>query len=120
LYSVDLGARIRATGVITTESVARIIAFVVIVAVTVILFELLGRSMKAKLHVIGAELIDRLFGSVFGFFRACMIGIVFLMTISTFAPQADVVTKSALRPYLMNIADNMSFIIPAYLQQKIL
>lgn len=119
-YYADLGDRIRERGFVTTDSVAQIIAFVLIVVVMVIIFELLGRSMKAKLHVIGADLTDRIFGSAFGFVRACMVGIGILMSISSFAPKADVVAKSVLTPYLMKVADNMSFLIPAYIQQKIL
>ncbi|MGA2895975.1 MAG: CvpA family protein [Acidobacteriaceae bacterium] len=116
----DLGDRIRDQAWITSEYMARTVAFLVIIVVVVAVFELAGRVLQKKLRTIGLGTFDRILGAAFGFARACLIGIALLMAATIFTPQPDVVSKSVLRPYLFTVVHDVSFLIPDFLQQRIL
>lgn len=116
----DLGDRIRDQAWITSEYMARTIAFLVILVVVVALFEIAGRVLQKKLRTIGLGTFDRILGAAFGFARACLIGIVLLMAATIFTPQPDVISNSVLRPYLFTVVHDVSFLIPDFLQQRIL
>jgi membrane protein required for colicin V production len=117
---VNLAERFRERGWIVSQSMARTVAFLLIVLVVVMVFELLGRVTRKSLRMIGMSTFDRIFGMGFGFARGCLIGISLLIAISSFAPQSPIVVQSALRPYLFTVAHEVSFLIPKYLQQRIL
>ena len=63
---------------------------------------------------------DRILGVGFGFARGCLIGICSADRDPSFAPLSPVVVHSTLRPYLFTVAHDVSFLIPEYLQQRIL
>jgi membrane protein required for colicin V production len=117
---VNLAERFRERGWIVSQSMARTVAFLLIVVVVAMVFELLGRATRRSLRTIGMGTFDRIFGMGFGFARGCLIGISLLIAISSFAPQSPIVVQSALRPYLFTVAHEVSFLIPKYLQQRIL
>jgi membrane protein required for colicin V production len=117
---VNLAERFRVRGWIVSQYMARAVAYLVIVLVVVIVFELLGRAARRSLRSIGMGTFDRIFGMGFGFARGCLIGISMLIAVSSFAPQSPIVVQSALRPYLFTVAHEVSFLIPEYLQQRIL
>jgi membrane protein required for colicin V production len=116
----DLGDRILNQGWIASETMARTVAFLVIVVVVVVVFEIGGRVLQKKLRTIGLGTFDRILGAGFGFARGCMAGIALLMASTMFTPQPDVVAKSILRPYLFTVVHEVSFLIPDSLQQRIL
>jgi membrane protein required for colicin V production len=101
---------------ITTPEVAKLIAFLLIVVATAAACELLGRLLQKTLHAVGLSTLDRILGVGFGFARGCMAGIALLMTISTVAPQSELVTTSVLSPYLFAVAHDVSFLVPQYFQ----
>jgi membrane protein required for colicin V production len=117
---VDLAERFREFGWIESQSMARTVAFLLIVVVVMLVFDLLGRSMRKLLRTIGMGMFDRILGAGFGFARGCLIGIALLIAMSSFAPKSPIVVQSALRPYLFTVAHEVSFLIPVYLQQRIL
>jgi membrane protein required for colicin V production len=117
---VDLAERFRERGWIVSQYMARTVAFLLIVVAVVIVFDVLGRIARKSLRTIGMGTFDRILGAGFGFARGCLIGISLLIAMSSFAPQSPVVVQSALRPYLFTIAHEVSFLIPEYLQQRIL
>ena len=117
---VDLGDRIRDQAWITSEYMARTVAFLLIIVVVVAVFEMAGRVLQKKLRTIGLGTLDRILGAGFGFARACLIGIALLMAATIFTPQPDVISNSVLRPYLFTVVHDVSFLIPDFLQQRIL
>jgi membrane protein required for colicin V production len=117
---VDLAERFRERGWIVSQYMARAVAFLVIVLAVVIVFELLSRAARRSLRTFGLGTFDRIFGMGFGFARGCLIGITLLIAVSSIAPQSPIVVQSALRPYLFTVAHEVSFLIPEYLQQRIL
>ena len=117
---VDLGDRMRDQAWITSQYMARTVAFLLIVVVVVVVFEIAGRVLQKKLRSIGLGWFDRTLGAAFGFARACLMGIALLMAASILTPQPDAVTNSLLRPYLFTVVHDVSFLIPESLQQRIL
>jgi membrane protein required for colicin V production len=116
----DLGDRIRDQAWITSEYMARTVAFLVIIVVVVAVFELAGRVLQKKLRTIGLGTFDRILGAAFGFARGGLIGIALLIAAAAFAPRSDIIVKSALRPYLFTVVHDVSFLIPEYVQERIL
>lgn len=96
---------------------ARILAYLLIVVVTVTLLEVAGLMLQKTLRVVGLGFLDRLLGVAFGFVRGCVIGIAVLLVTTNFAPQSWVVTTSVVSPYLFAVAHDVSFLVPQYLQQ---
>jgi membrane protein required for colicin V production len=117
LYLAD---RFRERGWIMSQPMARTAAFLLIVVFVVVLFDVLGRLMRNSLRTIGMGTFDRILGAGFGFARGCLIGLSLLIAMSSFAPQSPIIFRSVLRPYLFTIAHEVSFLIPDYLQQRIL
>ena len=117
---VDLGTRMRDQAWITSEFMARTVAFLVIMVVVVMVFEVAGRILQKSLRTIGLGTFDRILGAGFGFARACLIGIALLIAATIFTPQPDAVSKSVLRPYLFTVVHDVSFLIPDSIQQRIL
>jgi membrane protein required for colicin V production len=117
---IDLGDRMRDQAWITSQYMARTVAFLMIVAVVVVVFEVAGRILQKKLRTIGLGWFDRILGAAFGFARACLIAIALLMATTIFTPQPEAVTNSLLRPYLFTVVHDVSFLIPESLQQRIL
>jgi membrane protein required for colicin V production len=114
-----LADRLRERGWIVSQAMARTVAFLVILAIVVVVFDVLGRALRKSLHTIGMGTYDRILGAGFGFARGCLIGITLLIAMSSIAPRSPIVVQSVLRPYLFTVAHEVSFLIPEYLQQRI-
>ncbi len=117
---IDLANRFRDQGWIAVESVARMVAFLLIVAAVVVAFEVLGLLLRKSLRAIGMSTFDRVLGAAFGFARGCLIGIALLIAAATFAPHSEFVASSVLKPYLFTMVHDVSFLIPDYVQERIL
>jgi len=117
---VSVGDRIMGKGWVTSEFLARIIAYLVIVVIVVVACEVLGQVLRKSLHAIGFSTMDRFLGAAFGLVRGCMIGIAILMATAVCSPLPDAIGKSVLRPYLLDVARDVSFLIPEYVQQRLL
>jgi len=117
---VDLGTRIRDQAWITSDFMSRTVAFLVIMAIVVAVFEASGRVLQKKLRTIGLGTFDRILGAGFGFARACLIGIALLIAATMFTPQPEAISNSVLRPYLFTVVHDVSFLIPDSIQQRIL
>lgn len=117
---IDLADRFIVRGWIPSREMARTVAFLVIVVLVVVAFEFFGRIARKSLRTIGMGTFDRLLGAGFGFIRGCLAGMILLMAASAFVPHSEIVTKSVLRPYLFTVLHDVSFLIPDYVQQRIL
>lgn len=117
---VMAGDRLNETRWIESQPIARVLAFLVIAGAVAVGFDMVGRGLQKSLRAIGLSTFDRILGGAFGFARGCLIGICLLMATSTFAPQSELITTSVLCPYLFEIAHEVSFLVPQYLQQRII
>jgi membrane protein required for colicin V production len=115
-----LGDWLNDVRVITSIPTARIVAFLLIVVAVAVGVELIARLMLMTVRAVGLGLVDRTLGAGFGFLRACMIGFAVIMIPTTFAPQSKVITASVLSPYLFAVAHDVSFLVPPYLQQRMI
>jgi len=105
---------------ITTPSIAQIIAFFLIVIGVMVLSAILGKALNRTAHAIGLGFFDRLLGAVFGFARGCLFGVAILMAILAFRPHSAWIADSRLSPYFLAGAHAVSFVVPHDLQQQIL
>ena len=105
---------------ITTPSIAQIIAFFLIVIGVMVLSAILGKALTRTAHAIGLAFFDRLLGAVFGFARGCLFGVAILMAILAFRPHSAWIADSRLSPYFLAGAHAVSFVVPHDLQQQIL
>jgi membrane protein required for colicin V production len=116
-YYVALGDWIIHIRLLSSTATARILAYLLIVALTVAGCELAGLLVQKMLRVAGLGFADRVLGVVFGFVRGLVLGIAVLLVTTNFAPQSWMVTTSVLTPYFFAVAHDVSFLIPQYLQQ---
>lgn len=100
------------------SATARIIAFILIVAIVSVGLEFVGVVLQKILRTVGLGWFDRTLGMAFGFARGCMLGLVALMATTTFAPQSGILTTSILTPYLFAVAHDVSFLVPQYVQES--
>jgi membrane protein required for colicin V production len=116
-YYTQLADRIVHVRLLASVPTARILSYLLIVIVTVSLFEVAGLALQKMLRMVGLGFVDHLCGVAFGFVRGCVICLGVLMVTSNFAPQSWVVTTSVVSPYLFELAHDVSFLVPQYLQQ---
>ncbi len=105
---------------ITTASVADVVAFLLIAIGVMIVSALVGRALHRTADAIGLGFFDRLLGAGFGFARGCLLGVAILMAAAAFLPKTDWIENSHLAPYFLAGAHAVSFVVPHDLQQLIL
>ena len=107
----EQGAR-NLTPWILTPSLARICAFVLILAAVYVAAMLLGRLVRGACSAAGFGIFDRLAGAVLGCARATLFLAALLLPLSPYLPQFKVARSSALLPYLLGAAHGISFVMP--------
>jgi membrane protein required for colicin V production len=113
----DVGTWMSSSRLNLTVAMARVIAFILIVAVVAGCAEMGGYFIQRLVRWVGLGWFDRILGAVFGFARGCLIGLTLLLFTTTLAPQSQIVTRSVLTPYLFAVLHDVSFLVPQYLQQ---
>ena len=106
--------------IITTKTVANVIAFLLIAIGIMVLAALTGKALHHTANAIGLGFFNRLFGAAFGFIRGCLLGVAILMAITAFLPPIAEISKSSLAPYFLAGAHAVSFVVPHDLRQLIL
>jgi membrane protein required for colicin V production len=106
--------------IITTPSVANVVAFLSIVILVMVLAAITGKVLHRAADVIGLGFLDRLAGAGFGMVRGCLLGVAILMAIAAFRPKTTWVQNSQLAPYFLAGAHAVSFVVPHDLQLQIL
>jgi membrane protein required for colicin V production len=107
-------------GLITSTSIAELSSFLLILAATMILANVLGRILRHTASAIGLGFMDRLLGAVFGLIRGALLGVAFLLAVTAFLPSAPWVENSHLSPYFLRAAHAVSFVMPSDLKQRLL
>jgi len=92
-------------------STARIVAFLVITALIVVAFELIGRGVRKTAHSVGFGPFDQLLGAAFGVARGLLIGVALIVAVTAFAPP-EWIDGSKLTSYFLGAAHAVSFVIP--------
>ena len=85
-----------------------------------VLTGLVGRLVSRTAKAVGLGLPDRLLGALFGFARGCLLGVAIMMAIAAFLPGSVWISESRLKPYFLDGAHAVSFVVPNDLQRRIL
>jgi membrane protein required for colicin V production len=112
-------AALHLSGLITSPPIAQFVAFLAILAVTMVIFSLAGKLLRRTASAIGLGMLDRLGGAVFGFVRGCLLGVALLMAFTAFLPTAPWIRDSKMAPYFLQGGHAVSFLVPADLKQKL-
>jgi membrane protein required for colicin V production len=98
--------------VIRSEWTAKLVAFLLLLALVGIGAALVDRILRTTIRASGLGYWDRTLGAGFGLIRGCIFGIALLMVPATFAPQSKLIKTSVLIPYLFEAAHDVSFLVP--------
>lgn len=112
-------AALHLSGLITSPPIAQFVAFLTILAVTMVIFSLAGKLLRRTASAIGLGMLDRLGGAVFGFVRGCLMGVALLMAFTAFLPTVPWIRESKMAPYFLQGGHAVSFLVPADLKQKL-
>ncbi|WP_263366176.1 CvpA family protein [Edaphobacter bradus] len=104
---------------ITTASIANVVAFLLIAIGIMVLAAILGKLLHRTADAIGLGFFDRLAGAGFGLIRGCLLGVAILMAALAFLPQNAWTKNSRFVPYFLAGAHAVSFVVPHDLQQQI-
>ena len=113
-------AAIKLHGLIATAAIAQFVAFLGLLAITMVIFFIAGRLLHKTASAIGLGLLDRLGGAVFGFVRGCLLGVALLMAFTAFLPTVPWIRDSKMAPYFLEAGHAVSFVVPADLERKLL
>ena len=98
---------------------AQIVAFLLIVIITMVLCGVAGTLLSKTAKSIGLGFVDRLLGGVFGLARGCLMCVAVLMAAAAFLPSNIYVRNSQLAGYFLQGAHAVSFVVPTNLQHQI-
>ncbi len=116
-YYRDAAGSLR--GLISTPALAQFAAFLLILAASTIVANLLGRLFRSGVRTVGLGWADRLGGAAFGLVRGMLLGSAILLAITAFLPTAPWVGESFLAPYLLRGAHAVSFAMPSDLRARL-
>jgi membrane protein required for colicin V production len=112
-------AALHLTGLITSLPIAQFAAFLLILATTMVVFNIAGSLLRKTASTIGLGVLDRIGGGVFGFVRGCLLGIAVLMAFTAFLPTAPWIRDSVMAPYFLRGAHAVSFVVPEDFRRKL-
>jgi len=108
------------SGLISSQPLAQLTAFLLILAATMVAASLLAKVLRHTASAIGLGFFDRLLGALFGLIRGILLGMSLLLPITAFLPTAAWLQQSALAPYFLGAAHALSFLMPTDLKLKLL
>ncbi|MGA8938798.1 MAG: CvpA family protein [Acidobacteriaceae bacterium] len=110
----------RLEGLIPLSLTAQLVAFLLILAGSVIVASLIGKLLRHTASAIGLGLVDRLLGGVFGLIRGALLGVTLLLALTAFLPTSTWLENSHLAPYFLRAFHAVSFVMPSYLKLRLL
>ncbi len=111
---------IQLKGLITSPTIAQLASFLLILAGTMIVANLLGKVFRHTASAIGLGFFDRLLGAMFGLVRGALLGVALLVALTAFLPSAPWIENSHLAPYFLRAAHAVSFVMPTDLNHRLL
>ena len=113
---LQVGAWLHEKHWIKSQNAAQITAFLLLAALVIIGAQLVARLLQMGIRKAGMGYIDRTLGGAFGAVRGYAIIMALLILPTTVAPQSKLVTTSALAPYFLAVAHDVSFLLPRALR----
>jgi len=106
-----------------TQPLAQFAAFLLILMVVLLVATLLGTLLKRTASAVGLGFFDRLLGALFGLARGILLGIVFVMAVTSLlplaSPEMNWTQNSLLTPYFLRATHAVSFVMPSELQSRL-
>ncbi len=101
-------------GLVSSAAVANFLGFMAIFAGISILGAIVGWALSKTLKTIGLGWLDGILGAGLGALRGAVISIGIILMIGAFSknPPPDSVKNSAIAPYVMGVADVISYLAP--------
>jgi membrane protein required for colicin V production len=106
-------------GLVNSPPLAEFCAFLLIVAIVMVVAGLIGRLVQRTASAIGLSVLDRLGGAAFGLLRGAILGTALLLAVTAFLPTAPWVQNSRIAPYLLHAAHAVSFVMPRELKLQL-
>jgi membrane protein required for colicin V production len=107
-------------GLINSPQIAQLVAFLLILAVTMVVAGLVGKLLRHTASAVGLGFADRLLGAFFGLLRGALLGVALLLAVTAFLPTAPWIKNSHLAPYFLRTAHAVSFVMPSDLRIRLL
>jgi len=104
---------------VSHKTVANFLGFCIVFGVTMLAGALVGHLIARTLKFVGLGWLDRLMGGALGFVRAALIAAVLIMILCAFTrtPPPQSVAQSRLAPYMMEVANVLSYLAPRELKE---
>ncbi len=96
-----------------------VVAFLAVALLAFVAVVLVGRIVRAVVHLAGLGLLDRLAGAVLGLTRALVVGTVIITALTAFVTGRTFVRDSRLVPYLVPATKFLAQAAPWELKQRI-
>jgi membrane protein required for colicin V production len=103
---------------VKSESIADIIAFILILLAVLIAAGIVGRVARWLLKEAGLRWFDRILGGAFGIVRGCLTAAIVLLAFTTFNPQSNWLEGSQLAPYFLVVARGASWLAPYEIRDR--
>ena len=97
---------------------AEVIAFLLIMALVMVVFGVVAKLLRKTVQAIGLGFVDRLLGAVFGAIRGLLLGVAAMMAVTAFVPDATWIQNSQLAPYFLSGVHAVSFVVPEHFQDQ--
>lgn len=114
---LTLAARLQR--LIPSFAIAEVVAFLLILAIIMVLFSLAAGLVRKTVSAVGLGIVDRLLGALFGILRGSLLGVAAMMAIAAFMPDSPWIKNSQLAPYFLAAAHAVSFVVPEHFQHQI-
>ena len=97
-----------------------LVAFLLLGAAVFASLLLLGRLVRALVHLVGLGFFDRAAGALFGLARAALLATLLLTAVTAFLPPQPWLLRSRLAPPLARIARELASFAPVELEKRVL
>ena len=95
------------------------VAFLLLGAAVFLGLLLLGRLLRALVHLVGLGFFDRLAGALFGLARAALLSVLLLTALTAFLPPQPWLLHSRLAPPIARLARELAPLAPVELEQRV-
>jgi len=83
------------------QKLAVVLAFIIIIIIAVLIFYLIGKSLRRFLKLLHIGFIDSVFGLLFGFLKGSIIAVIIVLVLSSFSISKQWIEDSKLSPFLL-------------------
>jgi membrane protein required for colicin V production len=101
-----------------SQLLAEIIAFLIIFFAILLLFSIIGRSIRRLMKAAGLSGFDRFLGALLGILKGCLVVAVVLMCMTALTPTSQLLERSELAPYFLVVGRAAIWVAPSELRAR--